>query len=114
MRGKIGDKARLQHILDAIAEIERYTSGVDLDNFISNSMLRFASIKQLEIIGEAANHITQETKDKFSDVEWDKMNSFRNILVHEYFGVDLETVWDIIIKDLPDLQAKVEKVIKDF
>ena len=114
MKGKIGDKARLQHILDAICEIESYVKGVSIDEFVSNSMLRFASIKQLEIIGEAANHITDETREKFSNVEWEKIVGFRNILVHEYFGIKLKIAWDIIINDIPELKSKVEKVLKDF
>jgi uncharacterized protein with HEPN domain len=66
MRGKMGDKERLGHILDAIAEIEGYTVNIDLKDFLANSMMRFASIKQIEIIGEAANYITPETKTLFS------------------------------------------------
>ena len=58
MRGKIGDKERLGHILDAITEIEAYTANIGLKDFLANSMMRFASIKQIEIIGEAANYIT--------------------------------------------------------
>jgi uncharacterized protein with HEPN domain len=68
MRGKIGDKERLSHILDAIVEIESYTLNVEFKDFISNSMMRFASIKQIEIIG------------------------MRHILIHEYFGVDANLV----------------------
>ncbi len=66
MKGKIGDRQRLIHILEAITEIEKYISDTDLKDFLSNSMMRFASIKQLEIIGEAANYITAETKSKFT------------------------------------------------
>ena len=62
MRGKIGDKEGLGHILDAIAEIESYTANVGLESFLSNSMMRFASIKQIEVIGEAANYITRQAK----------------------------------------------------
>lgn len=68
MKSKIGDKQRIAHILDAIKEIELYTSGVDLPSFLSNSMMRFASVKQIEIIGEAANYITEETKLRFTEV----------------------------------------------
>ena len=62
MRGKLGDKVRLIHILDAIIEVESYLSGADFQSFIGNSMMRFACIKQIEIIGEASNHISQEVK----------------------------------------------------
>lgn len=62
MKGKLGDKQRLLHMLESIAEIEMYTSSVNIEAFRQNSMMRFASIKQMEIIGEAASHITEETK----------------------------------------------------
>lgn len=88
MRGNRGDKIRLQHILDAIEEIENYTANQDLKDFLKNSMMRFACIKQMEIIGEASNHISEETKNRFSDVEWSQIIGMRNIFVHEYFGID--------------------------
>ncbi len=62
MRGKSGDKVRLRHILDAILEIENYSLNTDFSGFMKNSMMRFACIKQIEIIGEASNHISQEVK----------------------------------------------------
>ena len=70
MRGKIGDKERLGHILDAITEIEAYTANIELKDFLANSMMRFASIKQIEINGEAANYITPETKALFTEIQW--------------------------------------------
>ncbi len=85
MKDKIGDKQRLGHILDAITEIESYIANADLSIFLSNSMMRFASIKQIEIIGEAANYITQETKQQFSEIQWQQITGMRNILIHEYF-----------------------------
>jgi len=80
MRGKIGDKERLGHILDTIAEIEGYTINVELKDFLANSMMRFASIKKFEIIGEAANYITPETKALFSDIEWKQIVGMRHNL----------------------------------
>jgi uncharacterized protein with HEPN domain len=88
MKDKMGDKQRLGHILDAITKIESYIAGADLSLFLSNSMMRFASIKQIEIIGEAANYITSETKERLSDIEWQQITGMRHILVHEYFGVE--------------------------
>ena len=84
MKDKIGDKQRLQHIRDAIVEIEDYTKDTDKEIFLNNSMMRFASIRQLEIIGEASVHITEETKIKFTDTEWREMIGMRNVLIHEY------------------------------
>ena len=111
MRGKLGDKIRPMHVLDAIIEIESYINGVNFDEFMNNSMMRFACIKNMEIIGEACNHISEETKSKFTTIEWGQIIGMRNVFVHEYFGIDSSLVWQIIRDDLPDLKSKVEHVI---
>ncbi len=111
MKGKIGDRQRLFHILEAIEEIESYTSKTDIDAFLSNSMMRFACVKQIEVIGEAANMITEETRSNFSEIEWRQIIGMRHILVHEYFGVDFELIWQVIINDLPSLKEKVKATI---
>jgi len=110
MKSKIGDKERLGHILDAITEIENYTANVEQEDFLANSMMRFASIKQIEIIGEAANYITAESKSLFSDIEWKQIVGMRHILIHEYFGVDSNLVWQVIRNDIPNLKAAVASV----
>lgn len=114
MKGRLGDRQRLLHIIDAIAEVEQYTDGITLDGFLSNSMMRFASIKQIEIIGEASNQISEETKKLFTDLEWRKIIGMRNIILHEYFGVDFDIIWQLIISDLPDLKAKVKTVLENL
>jgi uncharacterized protein with HEPN domain len=107
MRGKLGDKVRLNHILEAIIEIESYLNDADFDTFMENSMMRFACIKQMEIVGEASNHISEEVKNRFSDIEWSQIVGMRNVFVHEYFGVDTRLVWEIIKNDLPEFKSKV-------
>ena len=111
MKDLKGDKARLLHILDATSEIEDYTQGLDFEGFFRASMPRFASIKQLEIIGEAANHISEDTIEKYPDVEWRRIIALRNILIHEYFGVDAKIVWDIINEDIPNLKISIEIIL---
>ncbi len=111
MKSKLGDKIRLQHILDAIKEIENYLTNQEFDEFMSNSMMRFACIKQMEIIGEASNHITEETKITFSDLEWRQIIGMRNVFVHEYFGVDERLVWEIIKNDIPVLKKKIIHIL---
>ena len=112
MRGRLGDKIRLQHILDAILEIESYLIDADFSAFIDNSMMRFACIKQMEIIGEASNHISTETKTKFSEIQWAQIVGMRHVFVHEYFGVDSTLAWEIIKNDLPQLKANVIDILK--
>jgi len=74
-------------------------------------MMRFACVKQIEIIGEAANYITPETKALFTDLEWKQIIGMRHILVHEYFGVDFDLIWQVIINDLPILKQKTLTVL---
>lgn len=111
MQGKLGDKIRLQHIYEAIIEVESYLLNQDFNQFMENSMMRFASIKQLEIIGESSNHISDETKSKFSNIEWTQIVGMRNVFIHEYFGVDQHIVWEIIKTDLPDLKNKIKEIL---
>ena len=111
MRSKQGDRIRLQHILDSICEIESYLIDVDFSTFIDNSMMRFACIKQMEIIGEASNHISDEVKSHFTTIEWAQIVGMRNVFVHEYFGIDSNIVWEIIKGDLPELQEKVLEIL---
>jgi len=111
MRGKLGDKVRLQHIYDAILEIEYYLLNKEFSDFNSNSMMKFACIKQMEIIGEASNQVSEEIKFAFSTIEWAQIVGMRNVFVHEYFGVDSSLVWQIIKNDLPDLKNKIKEII---
>ncbi|MEQ9424363.1 MAG: DUF86 domain-containing protein [Cyclobacteriaceae bacterium] len=112
MKGNLADQERLAHILEAISEIDSYIKDSGLEQFLGHSMMRFAAIKQIEIIGEAANHLSEATKSQLSDVEWSQIVGMRNILVHEYFGIDFEIIWQIIIEDIPILKTKIERVIK--
>ena len=111
MRSKLGDKIRLQHIKESIDEIYKYIFETDFNTFINNSMMRFACVKQLEIIGEASNHISDEIKLKFFEIEWNQITGMRNVFVHEYFGIDSTIVWQIIKDDLPALKEKIDLIL---
>ncbi len=112
MRDKLGDTIRLQHILDAIEEVFNYTNNSNFEMFCSNSMAKFAVIKQIEIIGEAANHISEEVVSNAPEVDWIKIIAVRNIFVHEYFGIDDKILWDIIQTDLPVLKNQIIKILE--
>lgn len=114
MKGQLTDKIRIQHILDAIGETESYLKDASFEAFISNSEKRFATIKQIEIVGEACNRLTNELKHRHSQIEWFQINGFRNISVHEYFGVNLHIVWDIAKNDLPVLKQKFAEILKEL
>ena len=87
---------------------------MDFEKFCKTSIIRFASIKQIEIIGEAANCISPEIKEKYSDIPWRTIIGMRNILIHEYFGVDAKIVWDIICCDLPGLKIKIQRILEEL
>jgi len=111
MRNSFGDKVRLQHIYDAILQIESYVDESTYDIFESNSMMQFASVKQLEIIGEAANHISQHFKSLYSEIQWREIIDLRNLLIHEYFGIDAKIVWDIIKTDIFLLKSQIKEIL---
>ena len=111
MQSELGDEIRLKHIIDAIEEIERYLFEVEFPIFVENSMMRFACIKQMEIIGEASNHISDELKSKFTDVEWAQIVGMRKVFAHEYFGIDSGLVWEIIKNDIPELKEKIKLIL---
>jgi|SRR5690625_3868215 len=113
MRDNLGDEARLRHILDAISEIQSYIKDTNFEEFSGNSMKKFATVKQLEIIGEAANHVNEEVKEKYSEIEWREIVGLRNILIHEYFGVDEQVVWGIITQDIPRLKDHARRILNE-
>ncbi|MBL1215310.1 MAG: DUF86 domain-containing protein [Ignavibacteriae bacterium] len=114
MKNRLGDKARLEHILDAINEVSGYTEDISFESFQENSMMQFATVKQLEIIGEAANHLTTSLKDLHSEIDWREIVSLRNLLVHEYFGIDLKIVWDIVNFDLPKIKIQIAGIVNNL
>lgn len=114
MKSELGDKARLQHISDAIKEIEKYIENSSYEDFQSNSMMQFATVKQLEIIGEASNQLTEHFRKLYKEIEWREIIGLRNILIHEYFGIDTKIVWDILETDLPKFKIQVEEILKQI
>ena len=114
MKSNLGDKPRLQHIYDAILEIESYVGESTYDSFQSNSMMQYASVKQLEIIGEAANHLTAHFKKLYSEIQWREIIDLRNLLIHEYFGIDTKIVWDIITIDLAFLKSQIKEILEQL
>ena len=113
MKNQISDIARLNHIVEAIDEIHNYIALCDYDEFIMNSMMRNATVRQLEIIGEASGHLSEEFRTNNSDIDWDAITGMRNIIVHEYFGINYDIVWNTIQSDLDGLYLKVNEILSE-
>ena len=94
----------LKDILDAIASIEEFTSGMDFEDFLKDRKTQFAVVRALEIIGEAAKAIPEDFKKEHPEVPWREMAGMRDKLIHAYFGVDLRVVWKTLKEDVPFLK----------
>jgi uncharacterized protein with HEPN domain len=105
-------KLYLEDLLEAITKIEIYTEDTSFEDFKNNSLLVDAVLHNLEIIGEAAKHIPESIRVKYPKVEWRKISGLRDVVAHEYFGISMEIVWDILRNKLPDLRATVAKMLK--
>lgn len=105
------EKTLLADILDAITQIEVYTVGLDENAFSTDRKTQDAVVRNLEIIGEASSRLSNEFRNAHSDIPWTLMRGLRNRIVHAYFGVDLQLVWEVIVDDLPPLKKRIEKVI---
>ncbi|MFH0815943.1 MAG: DUF86 domain-containing protein [Methanobacteriota archaeon] len=101
------DAFYLLHIMDSISKIKDHISGVDYEGFLSSRLIQSAVIRELEIIGEAAKNVSVETKSKHPDIPWRLMSGMRDKLIHDYFGVDLDAVWETVKRDLPTLKNKL-------
>jgi len=102
------DKIYIEHILEAIQTIEDYKRDLNFESFLENKMAADAIIRELEIIGEASNNVSEEFQKENPDIPWRKVTGIRNTLIHEYFGVNKKIVWDTVENDLPELK----KIIK--
>ena len=105
------DKERLRDILEAITQIEKYTVRGEKE-FQQNELIQILIVHHLQIIGEASNSIFKKLINKYSKVPWAEIIAFRNILVHEYFRVDIQTIWKIVERDLSDLKEQVQIILK--
>lgn len=97
-------------ILTSIKNIESYTQRVSFKEFLNNQMIIDAVIRNLEIIGEAAKNLSSETRSSRPDIPWEDIIGMRNKIAHEYFGVDIEIIWETIRESLPELKKMMKKI----
>ncbi len=101
----------LKHILECISLIEKYTENLSKEEFLANIKVQDATIRRLEIIGEASRNLPDEFRKNYTDIAWKKILAARNILAHNYFGIDLNTIWRIVQNDIQLLKEQINEML---
>ncbi len=105
------DRLYLIHISECIERIESYIIEKDKQQFLDSSLIQDAIIRNLQVLSESTQRLSDAAKESMSEVDWIKIAGFRNVLVHDYLGIDNERVWNILEKDLPALKKGVQKML---
>lgn len=104
----------LLDIMESIEKIENYTNGLNEDDFSTNGQAQDAVIRRIEIIGEATKNLPNDLRKEYADVPWKEIAGMRDIITHEYFGINIKRVWNIIKEDLPPFKEQIAKIIKEL
>lgn len=106
------DRLYLIHISECIGRIESYTAGMTKNAFLSSTLVQDGVLRNLQVMAESTQRLSDQVKENHPTIDWHKIAGFRNILVHDYLGVDIERVWTILNKELPILKKAVTEMIK--
>ncbi len=103
----------IRHIYDEAIYIANQTSQLEFDDLVNDETLKRAIIRSIEIIGEASKKLSPEFKDKYPSIDWRAMSGMRDKLIHDYFGIDYDIVWDVIKNEIPKLMIELENILQD-
>ena len=104
----------VQDILDSINDVENFIDGMEFEDFINDKKTIYSVVRAIEIIGEAAKNVPEQIRTKYPDVPWKQMAGMRDKLIHEYFGVDLEILWETAKDDVPQLKTPISEVMESY
>ena len=105
-------KLYLQDMLEAVQKIEKYTKGMNFQQFEKSDLVIDGVIRNLEVIGEASKQVPADVKKEFKDIEWKKISGLRDILIHAYFGVDIQIIWDVTQNNVPLLKKNLQTYLR--
>lgn len=111
MRSERDNFAYVLHMLDSINKLEKYTRTNTKDDFVGNDWDQDAVVRNLEIIGEAANNLDESFKQNYSDIPWRKIIDLRNVIVHDYADIDISIIWNILVNYIPELKLQIISII---
>ncbi|OHB55073.1 MAG: hypothetical protein A2173_07905 [Planctomycetes bacterium RBG_13_44_8b] len=106
------DRLYLIHISECIERIESYIKGKNKKDFINSPLIQDAVVRNLQILAESTQRLSDEFKERESEIDWFELAGFRNVLVHDYLGLDIERVWNILVKDLPTLKIAIQRMLE--
>jgi len=104
----------IEDILDSIAKIEKYTKDINENKFLTDTQIQDSVLRRLEIIGEAVKNIPDDFRNKYPQIPWKRIAGLRDVLIHEYFGVNLRRAWKVAKEDIVGLKQEMLKVAKDL
>jgi len=107
---KRDDSVFVMHILDSINAIGEFSKNISRRDLESNRLKQSAIVREIEIIGEASKNISEEFKKRHKEIPWREISGTRDKIIHHYFGLNLDMIWEIVTEDLPDLKNKLNKI----